>query len=239
MTLIDDTETLTERPSPKRARPRHRLREALSFRSISAVYIFAALFLLFSMWVPDTFLDWDTWKAMLDDQAITALTAVSLVIPLSAGVFNLAIGSQVAVGSILSAWLLSQHLPIPASVTLTLVAGAVIGLATGLLIVRARMDSFIATLGMSSVLLAITTWISGGQQILDLGAAYQELATGQLFGITYPVYFLVIVALAVWYVLERTPAGRRVYATGGNIEAARLAGVRTSTTIVLSLIACG
>ncbi|KAB1140111.1 ABC transporter permease [Streptomyces luteolifulvus] len=239
MTVIEDTETLTEHPSPQRARPRHRLRDALSFRSISALYIFAALFVLFSLWVPSTFLDGDTWKAMLDDQAITALTAVSLVIPLSAGVFNLAIGSQVAVGSILSAWLLSQHLPIPATVTLTLVAGAAIGLATGLLIVRARIDSFIATLGVSSVLLAITTWISDGQQILDLGAAYQELATGQLFGITHPVYFLVLVALAVWYVLERTPAGRRVYATGGNLDAARLAGVRTSTTVVLSLIACG
>ncbi|XKK61432.1 ABC transporter permease [Streptomyces sp. ARC32] len=239
MTVTDDTDTLTERPSPERARPRHRLRAALSFRNISALYIFAALFLLFSFWVPSTFLDADTWKAMLDDQAITTLTAVSLVIPLSVGVFNLAIGSQVAVGSILSAWLLSQHLPIPATVALTLVAGAAIGLATGLLIVRARIDSFIATLGVSSVLLAITTWISDGQQILDLGAAYQEIATGQLFGITYPVYFLLLVALVVWYVLERTPTGRRVYATGGNLDAARLAGVRTSATVVLSLVACG
>jgi ribose transport system permease protein len=53
------------------------------------------------------------------------------------------------------------------------------------------------------------------------------------------VYLMLAVGLVVWYVLERTPAGRRVYATGGSIEAARLTGVRTSTVIVLALCTCG
>jgi ribose transport system permease protein len=217
-----------------------RLRRALSFRSISALYIFAALFVLFAVWVPHTFLASNTWKALLDDQAVTALVAVALVIPLSAGSFNLAIGAEVGMGSILSAWLLSkQGLPIGAAVTLTILAGGVIGLTSGLLIVRARMDSFIATLGISSILLAMIAWVSGGQQILDLGAAYQKLGTHETLGLTNPVYLMLLVALLVWYVLERTPAGRRVYATGGNIDAARLAGVRTAFVVVLSLVACG
>jgi len=216
-----------------------KLRTALSFRTISSIYIFVVLFALFSIWVPTTFLNSNTWKALLDDQAITALIAVGLVIPLAAGTFNLAIGTQVGIGSILSAWLLSaQGLPIPVTLVITLIVGAAIGLITGVLIVRAGIDSFIATLGVSSVLLAATAWISNGQQILNLGASYQKLGTDALLGITYPVYFLILVSLLVWYVLERTAAGRRVYATGGNLDAARLAGVRTSTTIVLSLIAC-
>ncbi|MDT0263564.1 ABC transporter permease [Jatrophihabitans lederbergiae] len=230
-------------PTPGRTAPRtepNRWINALSFQTISAVYIFIALFVLFSFWVPDTFLRANTWRAMLDDQSITALTAVGLVIPLSAGTFNLAIGAQVGFGSIVSAWFLShQGLPIAVTLVLTLISGAAIGLITGLLIVAAKIDSFIATLGVSSVLLALTTWVSGGQQILDLGASYQRIATNDLFGITYPVYFVVVVSLAVWYVLERTPSGRRVYATGGNAEAARLAGVRTSVTVVLCLVGCG
>jgi ribose transport system permease protein len=237
--LAERTDAPSSGRLPKGSTPR-RLREALSFRAISAVYIFVALFVLFSIWVPTTFLNGNTWKALLDDQAITALVAVGLVIPLSAGTFNLAIGAQVGVGSILSAWLLSsQGLPIPLTIILTMLGGAVVGLVTGLLIVRAGIDSFIATLGVSSVLLALTTWISGGQQILNLGVNYQNLGTNELFGITYPVYFMILVALLVWYVLERTPTGRRVYATGGSLDAARLAGVRTSTTIVLALVACG
>lgn len=227
-------------PKPSTTRPRTSVLEALSFRRISALYIFIGLFIVFSIWVPDTFLDTNTWQAMLDDQAITALTAVGLLIPLSAGTFNLAIGSQVGVGSILSAWLLSnQGFSIPVTIVLTLAGGGVIGLITGLLIVRARIDSFIATLGMSSVLLALVTWISGGQQILNLGQSYQKLGTNKFLGITYPVYIMLIMSLLAWYVLERTAAGRRVYATGGNLDAARLAGVRTSATIILSLVACG
>jgi ribose transport system permease protein len=217
-----------------------RVRGALSFRSISALYIFAALFLVFALWVPDTFLARDTWKALLDDQAVTALVAVALVIPLSAGSFNLAIGAEVGMGSILSAWLLSkQGLPIGASVVLTVLAGGLIGLTSGLLIVGVRIDSFIATLGVSSILLALIAWVSAGQQILDLGAGYQKLGTHETFGITNPVYLMLVVSLLVWYVLERTPAGRRVYATGGNIEAARLAGVRTALVVVVALVSCG
>jgi ribose transport system permease protein len=219
---------------------RARLRSALSFRSVSALYIFGALFMLFALWVPDTFLDRDTWRALLDDQAVTALVAVALVIPLSAGAFDLAIGAEVGMGSILSAWLLAkQGLPIGMAVLLTIVAGFAIGLTSGLLVTAARIDSFIATLGISSVLLALIAWISGGQQILDLGAGYQKLGTHETLGITNPVYIMVLVCLVVWYVLERTPAGRRVYATGGNSAAARLAGVRTGRVMIGALAACG
>ena len=53
------------------------------------------------------------------------------------------------------------------------------------------------------------------------------------------MYFVLIVAVALWYLLERTTAGRRIYATGGNIEAARLSGVRTARVIIGSLVLCG
>jgi ribose transport system permease protein len=78
-------------------------------------------------------------------------------------------------------------------------------------------------------------WPSGGTQILNLKPSFESLGTNELFGVTYPVYILLVVAVVVWYILERTPAGRRVYATGGNIEAARLSGVPTSRVIVISL----
>jgi len=134
--LAERTDAPSSGRLPKGSTPR-RLREALSFRAISAVYIFVALFVLFSIWVPTTFLNGNTWKALLDDQAITALVAVGLVIPLSAGTFNLAIGAQVGVGSILSAWLLSsQGLPIPLTIILTMLGGAVVGLVTGLMLIR-------------------------------------------------------------------------------------------------------
>jgi ribose transport system permease protein len=225
---------------PDNATRSSRLVRSLSFRNISALYIFAALFVIFALWVPDTFLTSTNFRTLLDNQALTAIVAVGLVLALSAGLFNLAVGAEVGFASILVAYLLSkQDMGIAPAIALTVVAGGLVGIVSGLLVVHARIDSFIATLGMSSVLLAGVAWVSSGQQILDLGASFQKVGTGQILGITYPVYIMAVLGLIVWYVLERTPAGRRVYATGGNIEAARLAGVRTNRVIILSLAACG
>ncbi|HEY5332005.1 MAG TPA: ABC transporter permease [Solirubrobacterales bacterium] len=211
----------------------------LSFRNISALYVFVVIFVIFSIWVPDTFLKIDTWKTLVDSQAVTALLAVGLVIALSAGAFDLAIGTELGLGAILVSWLLAdQGLPIAPAIALTILAGALVGAFNGLLIVRVRIDSFIATLGVSSVLLAMIAWISSSQQIIGLSTRFQSIGTSEVLGLTLPVYLMLAAGVIVWYVLERTPLGRRVYATGGNIEAARLAGVRTAAIVVGALIAC-
>ena len=220
--------------------PVQRIRAALTFRNVSALYIFAVLFVLFALWVPDTFLTAGVWRSLLANSALTALVAIAVTIPLAAGVFNLAVGTEVGMSAILSAWLLERHgLGVPTAVLLTLAAGCAIGAVSGALIVRARIDSFIATLGMSSVLLALIAWVSGGQQILNLPASFQGLATSELLGLALPVWIMLAVGLVVWYVMQRTPTGRRLYATGGNVNAARLAGVHTSRVIVLALVSCG
>ena len=235
-------------PSPEpdtteaEARPSRsgRLARWLSFRNISALYIFVAMFIVFSIWVPDTFLRWDTWRAMLDSQAPTAVLAIGVVIAVSAGAFDLAAGAELGFGAIFVSWLMvDEGVPVVLAIVLALVAGGVIGLTSGFLVTRARIDSFIATLGVSSLLLALIAWVSSGQQILGLPKGFQDIGNGRLFGLTLPVYIALGVALIVWYVLERTPVGRRVYATGGNIEAARLAGVRVSRVVVGALVAAG
>jgi ribose transport system permease protein len=212
---------------------------ALSFRNISAIYIFVVMFIVFSIWVPQTFLDWGTWKALIDSQAVTAILAIGLVIALSAGVFDLAVGAELGFGSIFVAWcLVDKGLSVAPAIALTLLAGAAIGFANGMLVVKARIDSFIATLGVSSILLAVIAWVSNSQQILGLPESFQKISTSEIFGLTPSVYVMLLVGLAVWYVLEKTPLGRRIYATGGNIEAARLAGVRVTMVVVATLVAC-
>lgn len=212
---------------------------ALSFRNVSALYVFVAIFVVFSLWVPDTWLVGDTWTALLDSQAVTAIVAIGLVVALSAGAFELAVGAELGFGAILVAWLLAdQGVPVVPAIALAIAAGAVIGLVNGLLVVKARIDSFIATLGMSSVLLALIAWTSSSQQIPGLSSSFQTLGTTEIFGLTLPVYIMLAVAVGTWYVLDRTPVGRRIYATGGNVEAARLAGVRTELVIVACLVVC-
>jgi ribose transport system permease protein len=228
------------RSGPPQLSTARRIGRMLSFRNISAIYIFLVMFIIFSIWVPDTFLQWNTWKALIDSQAVTAILAVGLVIAVSAGVFDLAVGAELGVGAIFVGWfMVNKGVPVVPAIALTLLVGAVIGLLNALLIVKARIDSFIATLGMSSILLALIAWVSNSQQILELPDGFQKLGTTEIFGLTLPVFLMLGVGLVVWYVLERTPVGRRVYATGGNKEAARLAGVRVPLVIIGALVACG
>jgi len=216
-----------------------RLRRAAAFRNTSALYLLAFMVVVFALWVPDTFLTVGTWRSLLSDQAITTMVAIGLVLPTAAGVIDLAIGAEVGLAAILVARLLVGHEPIPVAIVLSLLAGAAVGVFSWLMITRAKVPSFIATLAVSSLLAAATDWVSHSQQIVNLPAGFAKLGTGQLFGITYPVYIMLAIAVVLWYVLERTPVGRRVYATGGNPEAARLAGVRTSRIILFALITSG
>jgi ribose transport system permease protein len=213
---------------------------SLSFRNASALWVLVAIVLYFSFSIPETFLAARTWKSLLDAQAIVAITAIALVVPLSAGVFNLAIGAQVGVASIMIGWLLvPAGLTILVSVLLTLVASAAIGFLISVLIVGFRIDSFIATLGASSLLLAFVTFISGGRQILKMPRAFVDFGTDRILGLTYPFLVMLAIAIAVWYVLECTPLGRRIYATGGNLEAARLSGIHVVAIVVGAMTAGG
>jgi ribose transport system permease protein len=208
-----------------------------SFQNASAVYIFILLAALFSIIIPETFLTTTTWRSLLDTQVITALVAIGLCVPMATGVYDLSIGMTLGVGAVVSAFMLvNAGLPTPVAILIALATGALVGLVNGLIVTVLNVDSFITTLGMTALLTALVQWITSGQQILGLPADFQALAAGDLFGITFPVYFLVIVAFILWYVLERTPLGRQFYATGGNLEASRLAGVKTKRLIVLSFM---
>lgn len=217
-----------------------RLVKALSPRNISAIYVGIAIFVIFSIWIPERFLTESTFRTLLNNNAIVVIAAIGLVLPLAAGVINLAIGTQVGAASIFVGWLLVQAgIPIIPAILLSLLLGAIIGYLTAVLVVYVRIESFIATLGVTSLLAAFILAISGGRQILGMPEEFANLGSGMVFGVTYPVFIMIVVAFVLWYYLERTPAGRRIYAVGGNLEAARLSGIRTNRVIIVSLIICG
>jgi len=212
----------------------------LSFRRISAIYVWIVIFVVFAIWTPDTFLTTTTLKTLLSEQAITATLAVGLTVPLAAAAFDLSVGFTLGLSSIMVSWLIGVHgFGNAEAVTLSLLTGAVIGAVNAVLINQARIDSFIATLGMGSILQAMIRWTSGDQTIIGLPPSFERIAGDELFGITLPVYYVIALGIVLWYVLEHTPVGRYVYATGGNAEAARLAGVRTRVIIFLGLVVAG
>jgi ribose transport system permease protein len=236
-----DAETTTDRieggdkaTGAKRAPRRHR---ALRPSHLTGVFIWAAFIAVFAIWVPDTFLTSLTAQTILSEQAVTAIVAIGLLAPLAAGVFDLSVGSMVGLSAMMiSSLTANSGLPLVPAVVLTLAIGATVGAINGFLIVGVRINSFIATLAMSSVLLAPAHAVSGETIVSGLPSSLTGLTEGRVAGIPVIAFYMAAIGLIVWYLLEHTPTGRRITATGSGPEAARLAGVRTGRLIFGSLV---
>ena len=212
------------------------------FKNVGVVYVWIGIIIVFSLWAPDTFPNWDTVKSVLNQNAIAGLIALSLVVPLSARVFDLSVGSAMGLCNVIIAWLLvNKGVAIVPAIALTIAAGLVIGLVNALVVVGARIDSFIATLATGSLMAAAISLISKDQAIIgeQLGGGFGKIATSAVGGIALPVFLMLIVALGLWFVQGYTVVGRRIYATGFNEGGARLAGIRTDRLRFASLIVSG
>lgn len=219
--------------------------ESFSPRNIGAVYVLFAIVVVFSFWAPDTFPTWQTAKSVLNQNAIAGLVALALVVPLSARVFDLSVGSAMGLCNVIAAWLLvDQGLPVWVAVVFTILAGLVIGLVNTMVVVGWKIDSFIATLATGSLMAAGVSLLTKDRAIIgeELLGDFSKLATSDLFGIQVPVFLMLLVAAGVWVFLNYTPTGRRVYSTGFNEEASRLTGIRTrrirgASLVVASVVA--
>ena len=178
-----------------------------------------------------------TLRTLLAQQAVTAMLSVGLVVALAAGVFDLSIAGTLGLSAIVVTKLMVSAGMVPSlAIIVALGAGVLIGAINALLIVVFRIDSFIATLAMQSVLAAMVLAVSGNEPAVGVPDSFSVLGSAAPLWVPLPVWYLVSVALAAWYVLEHTAMGRRIYATGGGREAARLAGVNVNRVVVASLL---
>jgi ribose transport system permease protein len=222
--------------TPERT-PGRRLLRAFGVRNVSALYVGIGFFVLFSLWVPDLFLTSTTFRSLLTQQAIVAIVAIGIVLPLAAGAYDLSVGLALGTGSIICAWLIGDHgMAVAPAVILSVLSGTGIGLLNSVLVTLLNVDSFIATLATTSMLTALVNAVSNGEQIIGLPDSLQKISNTQVFGIALPVYMMLVLACVLWYLLDHTPVGRRIYATGGNPEAARLAGIRVRLVTAATLV---
>ena len=217
---------------------RDKLLRALAPANISAVYVLAVLVAVFGWLRPHTFLTSTTLTSVLSDQAITALVAIGLVIPLAADLFDLSVAGAVALGAVTSASLAAKHgQPAAVAITIAIAVGLAVGVIAGLLVTRIGISSFIATLGIGSILTALADAVSNQQVIIGLPSGFTSLGSNQLFGVRWVVWIVLGIALIAWAFLEHMPAGRHLYAIGDNLEAARLNGIRVDLLRVVALAA--
>ena len=209
-------------------------------RNIGVLYLYGFAWLLYTTWIPETWLTWLTHRSVINQQAILLVVAIGLIVPLATGVFDLSIAATMSAAAVTASWLLVDHQwNVAAAIAVALGFGAFVGAVNAFFMVKIKIDSFIATLGMSSILGAYAVWRSGNRSILGLPDSFLALTKSFAGGLRVSVVIALLLALIAWAVLEHTPVGRYFFATGGNREAARLAGIHTDRYISAAMITSG
>jgi ribose transport system permease protein len=170
---------------------------------------------------------------ILVQSSIMAVIAMGMTFVIVGGGFDLSVGSAVALSGCIAAMVMVK-LGILAGVIAGIAAGAAVGLANGLVVAMLRVNPFIATLGSMVLVRGVVYIITGGAPVSG-----EDGLPGALFGIHYLVWVPALLLGALSALLYLTPYGRRVYATGGNKEAAYLSGVAVQRIIASTYIWCG
>ncbi len=196
---------------------------------------------LFSVLLPNTFPTMLNLRSIISDKAIIALLSLGAMIPMAAGRIDLTVGYGIVLWHILAISLQTMlGLPWPIAVAVVLLLGGITGFLNGWLVEVAKIDSFIATLGTGTVLYALALWHTGGRQMVGLlPDGFYALNTTFVFGLPITAYYLVVITVVMWIVLEYTPVGRYLYAIGANQRAAQLNGIPTRKFVIGAFVASG
>lgn len=190
----------------------------------SAVVWFLLIILLVTTILTDGFWDADNLKNVLTQNAPLALVVIGMTFVIISGVFDLSVGAIFAAGAVVYAKF-SGTMSLELAALLTLGVGTVAGLINGAVVTRLHVDPFIGTIGTGGAFVGLLLIFSDSQPILVNDEAFRSLGLGSTFGIPTPVLIAGIGFLVGGLLLSRTVFGRYIYASGGNQEAARLAGI--------------
>lgn len=215
------------------------------FGQFAERYTLVAVFILivagFSIVSPDIYPTGDNARTIASTNAVIALLALAAMVPLVVGKFDISVGFQLGLAQGLCATLIIKSgMPAGMAALIVLAVGAAIGLVNGVLIAYLRLDPFIVTLGIGTLVLGLNGLITENLQITGaLPESFSNLGRDDLLGIPLPLIYVLIIVAFLWMLFEYTIVGRQAHATGGGETAANLAGVNTRRLTLFCYILTG
>ena len=205
---------------------------------------------VFGSLYPTTFLSRENLLVnVLDTVSFLVIAAAAQTIVMVVGDFDLSVGGVAALATSFTAALLTTttlagdpQAPgwAPFAVVMGLVVGLVCGVLSGVLVSYLGVMAFIATLGMSQVFTSLARYRVDGRPVYGLvEQGFVGVARGQILGISNKVWIAALIAGAIWFLLDRTTVGRKMYAVGGNAEASRYAGIDVKRVRLIAFALCG
>ena len=211
---------------------------ARQFERIALLVVWVIIIAIFSAVMPNSFLNWGNFSIMFASYAPAALLALAIIVPLTAGDYDLSVGATLTLSAstigVLNVW---QHMPIGLVLLIVLAMGVAVGLFHALFIVYFRVPSLVVTLGSTSLMSGIVQWTTNSSTIGGIDNGLIMAAVGhRLFGVPLAFYYALAAALIMWYVFDYTPLGRRLLFVGRGREVARLNGIAVDRVRVGALI---
>lgn len=177
------------------------------------------------------------------------LVALGQMVVLITGGFDLSVGANVALTSVVSATVMTKvyggyeeftGVSVFWGFVMVVVVGLVVGLVNGIGVAFLKVNAFIVTLASMSIFAGITLVISGGSQISGLPIFFtHEIGSGRVAGFPVPVLMILPVLVVMLVVLKWTRYGRHLYAIGGNPNAATVSGIRVRLNLMVAYVICG
>lgn len=224
---------------------RQRLSISRGLRAFGTLLGFLVIVVVFWSQKPTTFMTVGNWLNITQQVSILGVIAFAMTVVMSLGDFDLSVGTMASLAGIIAAILFQQGQPIIVAVTAALGAGVVGGILNGFLVSYVGISAFVATLGSLTVFGGLALYISGGSTIFGRAIPKDFSAFGNggipigSFSLPNLTLLALVVLALVWVVMEQTVFGRRLYAIGGNREAARLGGVRVKSLRLLAFVVTG
>lgn len=229
MTALPDSDAMqvTGGPKPPSRRLAPVISTGLSWAGRFGLLAFLLiLFAVFSVLRPASFPTSTNIIAILSNQSVIFVAALAVMIPLIVAEFDLSVAANVSLANTLVLGLgTNQGIPLVPAILMALVASTIVGAANGLIVTRLRVNSFVGTLGMATLLGGIVQLYTGGQDIIVPPAGLTSIARNELLGVPLAVYYAVLVGMFVYVALNHMTIGRKMLAVGGSQRAAALTGI--------------
>lgn len=214
----------------------------LRLLSLHGLLIFGlTIALVFAFILPDTFPTVRNLRAILGNNITISLLAMAEMMVIASGNYDLSVAYNVGLMHIVAMGLLTSAIvPWPMVILLTVLAGGFVGWINGVLVEYVKIDAFIATLGVGTILYGLGAWYTNGRQLVgNVPDSFAWLNDGKLFHVPVPTYFVALIAIVAWLVLEYTPTGRRLFAVGFNRRAAELSGAPARRLVMGAFVTSG
>lgn len=209
------------------------------FKEYAMVFIFIALFILFSILNP-SFASWMNIKNLIIQNSYVLIVGVGISFVMMSGSLDLSVGYQVAAIGVLTAKLMTTHnMPVWLTIIIALVFGMLLGFINGGVAVIFKIEPLIVTIATMTVFQGVANLISEGKSYTNFPASFRFITRGTFLNIPIDVWLAVLSVAVASIIYNYTYYGRFVKAMGGNIEATRLAGVKTGFMRISTFVICG